>query len=591
MSERRSSAPLILGVVLILVGALFLAANVYRFDILWLRWLRFLFPALLVLWGAIKLARHFNWDESRISRQPGRAGILGGLFWTSIGVVWILDLVDVVSGFDFFGLYWPLLLVLFGAFKILDYYRFKGRLQFRPAEIVGVLFLILCGVTSGFLADAHFPLVDFPVLFGDDDLRLGEIIGKRFEWSDAETVPAQGLETISISNLYGDVRVQMAAGQEIEVHLTKEVFDSDEESARQTADLVRLSISRDGAILNIGSNREDLRMEKSRFKSNLSLTVPANLSVQVTNGYGDVHISEIQGTVHVENSFGDVVVEDTRGDATIRNRHDRIVIRNLQGVLSAQNFRGSIDAEDIAGPADLQTEYDSITASRIQGNVSLTNRFGRVRVEEVKGSLELNGPGSQVSLSRIDGNVVAQHSHKALTMEKVGGSLEAASSYSKIRISEIGGSVHLNADHADIEAGDLPAGIRIEAKTSQVSLSRLAGPFYIATSLRDVSVREFSGSGEVLNEFGEVLLVPSAPLTENLSVTSRNGRITLKLPANSAFRISAQAPGGSIQSEFHEKDRVEAPLEEAPVLEGVFGSGGPQIRLQTTHAEIRLLRQ
>ena len=143
MNGNRSLTPLVVGLILVVLGGLFLAANLWDWSFNWWRLLEFALPVLLAFWGLTKLVRHFSWDAARLDGQPSKGGLLGGLFWLGVGAVWLLDLVGAVQGLSFFGLFWPGLLVLFGLGKILDYYRLGGQSQFRAGEVVGLLFVIL----------------------------------------------------------------------------------------------------------------------------------------------------------------------------------------------------------------------------------------------------------------------------------------------------------------------------------------------------------------------------------------------------------------------------------------------------------------
>ena len=106
--------------------------------------------------------------------------------------------------------------------------------------------------------------------------------------------------------------------------------------------------------------------------------------------------------------------------------------------------------------------------------------------------------------------------------------------------------------------------------------------FEASTSLRKLAVSDFGGQGRVQNEFGDVVLQPGSALKANLTVVNKSGEITLVVPEDANFKLTAQATGGEVISDFG------SPRKGAPVLNSTVGKGGPQIRLQTTHAPIRI---
>src|SRR4030042_5908798 len=153
MSNNRSFAPLILGLILVLLGGAFLAINIVGLDVSWWHIIRFGIPLLLVAAGAAKLVRHFTWSEEKLRENPTKASLLGGVFWVSVGVIWFLGALKALSAFDFFGSYWPAVPILFGLGKILDFYRLSSGIQFRAGEVVGVVFFIMLGLTVSWMSD------------------------------------------------------------------------------------------------------------------------------------------------------------------------------------------------------------------------------------------------------------------------------------------------------------------------------------------------------------------------------------------------------------------------------------------------------
>ena len=194
MSRRQSFAPLILGLVLVVLGGVFLVHNlgVLQFD--WLLGLRLVIPTLFLAWGLYRLIRHFTWSAQQLAEHPARSGLLSGMFFTSLGVIWYLHLLNVLSFSDFVGLYWPLLLVLFGVGKIVDFYRLQGRLQFRVTEAFGVVFVIFFGLACGLCARAHFPLIEFPFSI-DDDYSLADLVGRKFSGAAKRCSALPGLRS------------------------------------------------------------------------------------------------------------------------------------------------------------------------------------------------------------------------------------------------------------------------------------------------------------------------------------------------------------------------------------------------------------
>ncbi len=588
---KRSFTPLIIGAALVLLGGLILTIRLVDFQIGW-EWLQFVLPILLLVWGVSKLLRHYLLDPAVLADRPGKAGLLGGLFWSAVGLVWLLDLLGAVPGLEFFGLYWPVVLILFGLGKIADYYRSQGLLQVRAGEIIGVLMLILVGVLCGLVARAQFPLITLPSIdLGGRHVSLEGWFDEKYSWKETESVDAQGVQQIEIANLYGDVIVQGHGSKTVEIELTKAVLASSKEEAEQVSDQVRVTVERsEEGSLRISTNRKEIGQSGSRktlFKSHFRLSLPEQVPVRVTNQYGDVRVQRLNADCTIRSSYGQVIVDGLVGELDVENQYRQVVVRHLEGPARVSNDRGAVRIEDGVGDLELETAYDSVTVRRQQGSVQVKNRFGRVSLESVTGNAAVEAPGSEVTVSELDGRLAASGSHRGISISHVNQGVELESSNNRISFSQIRGPVVVRSAYADIHASELEAGLQVEAKGTRVSVDDLEGGFEISTSQRPVRVARFGGAGRVQNEYGEIELVADRALEGPLTASTKNAAIRFFLPEGAAAKISAQSPGGKIESMFTR----EAPGGQAlSVFETELGQDGPQVRLLTTYAPIVIAR-
>ncbi len=583
MSRKQSFAPLILGLVLVVLGGLLLAHNLGLLQLDGLLGLRLLLPTLFLAWGLYRLIRHFTWSVQELAQHPARSGLLSGMFFTSLGVIWYLHIFDVLNFTDFVGLYWPLLLVLFGLGKVVDFYRLQGRLQFRITEAFGVVFVIVFGLTCGLIARAHFPLIEFPFTL-DDDYSLADFAGRKFSWSSEGVFSAANIEELEIVNIYGDVKVEPGNTEEIEVDLTKEIRATDEEEARELAELVKITFAKEGNRLLIGTNRREVGLKKARFTTHLSVAAPKNVRLQVRNGYGNVRVARFENSCNISNSYGDIDVEAITGDVTTENKYRPTRLRGIQGNVKVTSSRGRVEIEGISANAEVSTDYQTISAKDIGGTLVARNRFGEIRVFSVLGEVQIGGPGSEVRVNDIGQRVTISNSHEPIAVEDLRAGLELKTSFSnRVRIKRVSGAVNLEAAHTAVHAWELGSGITLTGVSTSVDLKDLVGSFEIATSLRPVKIQGFDGKGRVQNEFGDVTLTAREPLNHGLVVVNKNAKIVLSVPASSNLSLTAEALGGSIVSDFGNSTQPNS-----TVLKASIGRGGPHVSLQTTHASIRI---
>jgi len=587
--SARSTGALILGLILIAAGALFLAVNLAVFNISWIAAVKIVFPALFIYYGLTKLIRHFTWSEEKIYQKPGKTSPLSGIFWFGLGMVLFLDILGSVETLEFLGKYWPVALIFFGLLKIFDHYRFKGTLQVRTGEVFGVVFLIFFGLGAGQLAKAHFPLFDelhlggfnWPVMFPGDE--------KKYHFDAEETLPAGEIESVEVTNLYGDLNVIPVAGDSIEIHMTKVVRGETEQDAQGIADSVKIVTRQENGVLHVRTNREELDQKGRKLNTHFTFHLPEDLPIVLKNRYGDISVSKRSAACRIENTYGMVKARSITGDLFISNRYRPVEVKSIQGNLEIKNRRGSIRLEDITGKTKAATDYETITANGIDGDADLRNHFGTIRAEDIKGTLQIEGPGSRIDIRRVTKPVTIKNSHKAVSVKELEGQLSLETSYSKVTLERIRGRVVLQAGNSDISATELHGGFKLDGLGSSVSLNRIEGPIVVTTTLRLVRINRLSGPAEVRNEYGKILLESDSTLKEPVSIVNAYGEIDLVLSASAGAQISAKASPGTIESDVGEVHS--SPDENTSSLNIRVGGGGPLIELETSHSNIRIKKR
>src|SRR5207249_10734678 len=88
-----------------------------------------------------------------------RPTLMGGLLWTGLGVVFLLNSLRTGPGVrTMVGRYWPILLILLGLGKVIDYLRQKEGVSLRVGEVFGIFFLLLIGSVLTLVSRSPFPI-------------------------------------------------------------------------------------------------------------------------------------------------------------------------------------------------------------------------------------------------------------------------------------------------------------------------------------------------------------------------------------------------------------------------------------------------
>lgn len=115
---------------------------------------------------------------------------------------------------------------------------------------------------------------------------------------------------------------------------------------------------------------------------NLGITVPAGLPVSVSDSFGDLDASGLQGTVALSDNGGDLTASGLTGNVRLAGTFGTLTASGLAGSLWLDNNSGDIRADGITGDTRLQDSFGTIgvtglaaadvVARNNSGDISLT---------------------------------------------------------------------------------------------------------------------------------------------------------------------------------------------------------------------------
>jgi len=169
-----------------------------------------------------------------MSAQMHRPSLLGSLLWIGLGALFLAN--NLGFGIDFWSLlgrYWPILLILLGLGKLIDYYLGKDTAFISVREVLGILVLLLIGTALTHLSELHVGQVfrDIPIQIGGTAVRPGQWLGTSSSYETEATYPLGQASSIQIENSYGLISVGAGGDGEIRVRLKKVVYDNDDSRA------------------------------------------------------------------------------------------------------------------------------------------------------------------------------------------------------------------------------------------------------------------------------------------------------------------------------------------------------------------------
>ncbi|TXB63285.1 hypothetical protein [Phaeodactylibacter luteus] len=257
-------------------------------------------------------------------------------------------------------------------------------------------------------------------------------------------VPMQPGAVLKLSNKYGPVVVRGWERNVALVEVYTEVRASGEARARQVFERVGNQVSALPQLVTVSTVLAPKEtqwwswgaMEPEDYSIALKVTLPHNVTVQVSNEYGDVDISEIEGLVNLQVRQGNINCSALGGLASINLQHGHIRVDEA-GQLSANLLHTEAWLENI-GTAEIHSRYTVAKAEDI-GVLTTNTRYDTYRIKNV-GTLQNTGKYDELDVSKA-------------------GTVTIHSSLSKVFLSNIGQYLKVEMDSSSVFIGGIEQGL------------------------------------------------------------------------------------------------------------------------------------
>ena len=378
-----------------------------------------------------------------------------------------------------FAHYWPLLLILWGVIKIVEHHQ--AQRDGYPTRGIGGggVFLVICIVICGLIAThvARFHWNDIRDNLQIDDNDFDNMFGETFNFDDhLEQAIPPGVTNLRINDEHGAVRISASDDDKITVTVHKKVGAENQSDADKYNSETKPTIIAAGNLLTVDAKTTGAGDHS--VESDLDISIPRKLPVQITSRRGEVSINGRDGEIEVNNQHGDVSLEDINGNAK------------------------------------LNLEHSSAKVEQVSGDVHIDGHLNEVSVTDVKGSVQLDGEfGESVKLARIAKNVGFKSSRTDLEFSRIDGELDLDSD--DLHAEDLFGPVHLNTRSKQINLDDVTGDVRVQDSNGGVEISmRSLGNVQIDNRNGDIhlSVPDKSGfhldartrDGEIESDFSDI---------------------------------------------------------------------------------------
>jgi putative adhesin/cell wall-active antibiotic response 4TMS protein YvqF len=296
----------------------------------------------------------------------------------------------------FFGTYWPALIILWGVIKLVEYQQAQKE-GTRPSGIgaggvVLLIFLIVFGLSATQASRFNWDEIRDHINLGDEDLQL---FGHTYSYDDQlqQAFPAGAV--LRIVNDHGAVNVTVSDDNQIRVLAHKRINADNQQEADKFNPGTKPQINISDNAVTVNANTQGAGDHS--VTTDLDVSMPRKAPVVVTSRRGDVSVLGRDGDVEISSQRGDVSTTDINGKVNLNLARGTARVSNVSSDVTVQGRADDVSLEDVKGSARLSGEFDTIKLSKIANAVSFKSARTDMEFSKLSGDLDMDSGDMRAS--------------------------------------------------------------------------------------------------------------------------------------------------------------------------------------------------
>jgi len=383
-------------------------------------------------------------------------GTMGILEWHGLGTL--------------FARYWPALLILWGVLKLIEYEQAKRSGQTARGIGVGgvflMLFLIGAGLTATQLARVDWKSISEHTKIGGVD-ELDDIFGgSAFDYSDelSQEIPAGS--SLRVSDDRGTITVNVADGKTMKVSVRKKVRAEKQQDAESYNSKTKPQITVADKVVTLDANTQGAG--DKGVTTDMDIYVPLNTALVITSRRGDVTIAGMTGNVEINHHRGEVNINDHTGNVLLNLDGGSARLGQVKGDVTIQGKANEVAVEDVDGAVRLNGEFqESVRLVRVSKTVSFHSSRTEMEFSRLDGRLDLDS--GDLRADSLTGPMRLTTRSKDIALEGLSGDLRLEDSNGTVAVGlHNPGNIQIDNRKGDVRVSIPPnTAIKVEARTRQ----------------------------------------------------------------------------------------------------------------------------
>ena len=365
-----------------------------------------------------------------------------------------------------FANYWPALLIVWGVIKLVEHQRAQREGTRAPGIGGGGVVLVVMIVAFGLIATQleHLDWSGIRDHMNIDDPDFSGIFGESYNFNDhlEQNFPASA--SLKVIDTHGAVSVHASDDNKITVVVRKRVGADNQNDADKYDHETKPTITAIGGLVTVDAKTE--AAGDHPVETDLDISLPRKVQVSITSRRGDVNVSGRDGGVDISAQHSDTAVEDVNGNVKVSQEKGSVKIEQINGDVHVQGRVNEVSVADIKGAVQLDGEFqESIKLARITKTVTFKSSRTDMEFSRIEGTLDLDS--DELHAEQITGPLHLTTRSKNIRLEQVSGDVRLQDDNGAVEVGmRTLGNVQIDNRNGDVQLS-LPdkAGFRLDART------------------------------------------------------------------------------------------------------------------------------
>lgn len=365
-----------------------------------------------------------------------------------------------------FANYWPALLILWGVIKLIEHQQAQREgVRARGIGAGGILLVIMIMVFG--LIATQLERVNWSGIrdnFNFDDSDFNGIFGESYNFNDHLEQDFPAGASLKVLDNHGAVSIHASEDNKLTVVVRKRIGAENQDSANKYNTETKPTITTIGGLVTVDAKTEGAGDHP--VETDLDISLPGRAPVNVISRRGDVNVTGRIGNVDVSAQHSDTSVNDITGNVKVSQEKGSVKVEQVTGDVHVEGRVSEVALSDIKGSAQLEGEFqESVKLERIAKSVTFKSSRTDMEFSRIDGALDLDS--DDLHADEITGPLHLTTRSKNIRLEAMNGDVRLQNDNGTVEVGmRTVGNVQIDNRNGDIQLS-LPdrAGFRLDAKT------------------------------------------------------------------------------------------------------------------------------